>query len=98
MILLDTCTLLWLADDQSRLSERARELIEQNPDSLFVSAISAFEIGLKSRAGRLALPMDPKEWFRRAIEQHGLLEQPVTWEIAEGSTALPPPRPPRCST
>ena len=71
MILLDTCALLWLAADQTRLSERAKEQIQNNADQLFVSAISAFEIGIKARKGKLILPMSAARWFEKAIDFHG---------------------------
>ena len=90
MVLLDTCTLLWLASAQEQLSAAARRLMQQHASSLFVSAITAFEIGVKHRKGRLTLPLDPPQWFGEAVEFHGLRESPVTGRIAAGSTQLPP--------
>ena len=46
-MLLDTCVLLWIAADQSKLSERGRDLVRQNGGNLYVSAIGPFEIGVK---------------------------------------------------
>ena len=92
MILLDTCALLWLAVDQKRLSAPARKTLEMAPGGLFISAISAFEIGTKLRRGALALPArgpSPEEWYAEALEFHGLRELPVTGSIALESTALP---------
>jgi len=53
-MLLDTCTFLWLVSSQKDLSARARKLVSDNAANLFVSAISAFEIGVKHRRGALA--------------------------------------------
>ena len=53
MILLDTCTLLWLALDQSGLSPSARLCLSERAGNLYVSAITAFEIGQKCAAGKL---------------------------------------------
>ena len=89
MLLLDTCTLLWLAGDPSELSVPARRSIERNTGFLFVSSISALEIGIKARKGRLRLPQPIPEWFPRALALHGLSELPVTGEIAGRSTTLP---------
>ncbi len=89
-LLLDTCAILWLAADPARLSDAARDAISANRSDLFVSAISAFEISLKHRKGRLDLGMEPDAWWPRAIAHHGLLVLPVTDEIALASTALPP--------
>ena len=90
MLLLDTCAFLWLVADQRRLSERAKNLIRQNAADLYVSAITAFEIGVKHRKGALSLPFSPKEWISEALEHHGIRDIPVDWEVAERSTTLPP--------
>jgi len=90
LLLLDTCTLLWLASALERLSPRARELIGEHAGLLFVSAISAFELGVKHRKGRLTLPLPPGDYYARALERHGLREIAVDGGIAELSTRLPP--------
>ncbi len=90
MLLLDTCTLLWLAGDQKGLSATARALIADNADGLFVSAISAFEIAVKHRGGRLELPIEPSEWFPAALKHHGINEVPVDSCVAIRATELPP--------
>ena len=80
MILLDTCALLWLAQGSDRISEDVRARIDSEP-IVSVSAISALEIGLKSRSGKLQLPMPPGEWWARACEHHAinvLLIEPST--------------------
>lgn len=89
MIVLDTCSLLWLASDQTKLSDLAREQISENRDGLFVSAISALEIGIKQGKGKLELPLPPEEWFHEALDFHGLIEIPVSGRIAIRSTQLP---------
>ena len=89
MLLLDTCTLLWLAGDPTKLSGHAADLIRHHADGLFVSAISAFEIAVKHRRGGLRLPMEPQEWIPAALKHHGVNELPVTCRIAAASVALP---------
>ena len=89
MTLLDTCTLLWLAADPSKLSDAAKEVLSKEDEPLFVSAISAFEIGLKHRKGRLSLPMEPDVWYERALAFHGLGEIHLSGKIAARSTMLP---------
>lgn len=51
-LLLDTHVLLWLAADSSRLPDRTRTLLATATER-HVSAASAYEIGLKTRLGRL---------------------------------------------
>jgi len=90
LLLLDTCCLLWLAADQTKLSPAATALLAKHRGGLWVSAISAFEIGIKSRKKALELPLPPEAWYARALEFHGLREIPIDGAIAVRSTALPP--------
>lgn len=89
MILLDTCTLLWLVSDQKKLSEHAIQIIRESIGTIFVSAITAFEIGVKCGKGLLKLPSPPSVWFEEALELHGLVEIPVSSRIALLSCELP---------
>ena len=89
MILLDTCTLIWLTSDHRKLSTKARRLISDSVGALYVSSMSAFEIGVKSRKGKLKLSLDPRSWFFTALERHGIREIPVDADTAIESTALP---------
>ena len=89
MILLDTCTLLWLTLDQSGLSSRAKQRIQEQAGGLHVSAISAFEIGQKAASGKLKLKLKPAVWFPRACELHGIQVLSLTAEAALTASALP---------
>jgi len=89
MLLLDTCALLWLVADKRKLSAHVRRLFESPQARLYVSAISAFEVGVKHRRRALVLPMPPDEWYRQALEFHGVEEIAVSGEIAARSTMLP---------
>jgi len=88
-MLLDTCALLWLAEGAKDLNVAARRQIESSR-VVYVSAISAFEIGLKHRAGKLSLPVPPGEWFERITEHHGLSVLPLDWKVCVAATELPP--------
>jgi PIN domain nuclease of toxin-antitoxin system len=89
MVLLDTCTLLWLVQDYKQLPARVQKALEQKQGALFVSAISAFEIGIKHQKKKLSLPMKPEPWFHEALAFHGLTELALTSKIFFGATALP---------
>ncbi|WP_019625993.1 type II toxin-antitoxin system VapC family toxin [Thioalkalivibrio sp. ALJT] len=54
-ILLDTHALLWWFTDDTRLSSRAREIIEDLENTVLVSAASAWEIATKHRPGKLQI-------------------------------------------
>jgi len=52
-ILLDTHTLLWLVSDPSKLEPAALEILSLPSTNVWVTAASAWEIGIKTRLGRL---------------------------------------------
>lgn len=89
MLILDTCALIWLVDDLSKLTRKAERSIVDNGDELFVSAISALEISLLVSKGRIELPMEPFKWYGEALRLHGLREVAVDGEIASLSGNLP---------
>nr|WP_295932844.1 type II toxin-antitoxin system VapC family toxin [uncultured Dyadobacter sp.] len=59
-ILLDTHTLIWFLEDNPKLSRKAKSLIEDLTNEVFVHAVSWFEISIKTKIGKLTLP-DPIE-------------------------------------
>ena len=54
--LLDTHTFLWWNLDDLHLSIRAREVIADGKNEIFLSAASAWEIAIKAYKGKLTLP------------------------------------------
>lgn len=62
-LLLDTCTFLWLALPQGKLSAEASRLINTPSTMLFVSDASVWEICLKHSNGKLSLPDAPRQWI-----------------------------------
>jgi len=60
-ILLDTHLLLWWLDASPSLSARASETIRDPENTVFVSAVSLWEIWLKQSLGKLRLPVDFSE-------------------------------------
>ena len=89
MILLDTHALVWLASDSKRLSAVARDAIRAHPKSLHISIVSAWELSLLVKRGRLTLPLSPDDYFTRAVAHHGLIEMPLTRRAAQQSVDLP---------
>ena len=57
-ILLDTHILLWWLEANPSLSARAREMIVDPENAVFVSAVSLWEIWLKQSLGKLRVPVD----------------------------------------
>ncbi len=54
-LLLDSHVLLWWDSDLSKLSSAQNEAISDPDNEVFVSAVTAWELGIKQAAGRLAL-------------------------------------------
>jgi PIN domain nuclease of toxin-antitoxin system len=88
-LLLDTCALLWLVDAREQLSDAAIEALSAEDAQLFVSAISAFEIAVKVRKGKLALTQPPRDWFKAAVLAHRLVEAPISSSIAAYACEVP---------
>ena len=57
-ILLDTHLLLWWLGNSPILSTLARALISEPQNTVFISAVSLWEIWLKESLGKLKLPAD----------------------------------------
>ena len=87
-MLLDTCALIWLAQNSRRITRPTKDRIAK-ANSVYVSAISAFEIGHKSAKGDLDLPLPAFEWYSRVLEHHDILEIPVDGQIAFQAAQLP---------
>ena len=87
-MLLDTCALLWLAAGDDRLSRTVIEKIDTSI-SVAVSAISAFEVGVKTVKRKLSLPLPAPEWWGRIIEHHHLSVLKVSDEIFLKAALLP---------
>ena len=88
-LILDTCALLWLAASDKRLSRSTFKKINEAP-AVYVSAISGFEIALKTAHGKLDLPDPPREWFRKIVNHHGLAILPLELDICIAAAQLPP--------
>jgi PIN domain nuclease of toxin-antitoxin system len=91
MIIIDTHVWLWLLHDPSQLSDAAREQIDikEVQNGILVSAISVWEIAVKSSLGKLALPLPIEDWYALAKSHSGIVIEPLNPEDAIDSTQLP---------
>lgn len=62
-VLLDTHAFLWWIDDDPQLSQRAREIISDGGNAVFLGAASGWEIAIKARLGKLTLPDEPERFI-----------------------------------
>lgn len=92
-ILLDTCAAIWLGngdpmapDAVALMQEAARQR------QLYVSPVSAWEVGLIAHVRRSQAPPflpDPRAWFDRLVNGPGLVLTPLTVEAAILASSLP---------
>ena len=90
MLLLDTHTCIWLSLDWSKLPSNVLKLIKDDSEGLFVSAITATEIGLLVNSGKVAIPCSCEYFLSRNFEHYGIHQVSVDVQIALASTQLPP--------
>lgn len=67
--LLDTCALLWFAQDSRQMSDTAFSAIEDPINETAVSSVSFWELSMKSVVGKLPLPMPPADLERYAVQE-----------------------------
>lgn len=69
--LIDTHVWLWMQSDPYRLSEEARALVADIRNGILLSAVSAWEIAIKYRLGKLALPQPPASYVPDRMRRSG---------------------------
>lgn len=77
MLLLDTCTFIWLAAQPERLSPTAQALLNDESKPLVLSDASVWEIILKWQSGKLRLPEPPRPWVESQARTWNVVHQPV---------------------
>jgi PIN domain nuclease of toxin-antitoxin system len=88
-LLIDTCTFLWIVGGAKELSPPARQAFADPSNEAFLSAVSAWEIAVKHRLGRLPLPAPPETFVPTQRTAHGLEPLPVDEEAALHVGKLP---------
>jgi PIN domain nuclease of toxin-antitoxin system len=71
-LLLDTSTFLWVINDASELSPKARDSFVDPENEIYLSSVSAWEIAIKHGLGRLPLPEPPDRFIPAQRKQHGI--------------------------
>jgi PIN domain nuclease of toxin-antitoxin system len=88
-ILIDTCTFLWIASESPRLSATAAAIFLDRNNERYLSAASAWEIGIKHAVGRLPLPVRPDIFVPKVREASGIVSLEIDEESALQSGKLP---------
>ncbi|MEW5973612.1 MAG: type II toxin-antitoxin system VapC family toxin [Pseudomonadota bacterium] len=80
-LLLDTHALLWWLMDAPALGARARGLIEDGRNEVFVSAATTWEIAIKMQLGKIEAP----EGLNGVVEEEGF--RPLSISLFHGTSA-----------
>ncbi len=93
MIVLDTHALIWWVNGDSKLSVRARKVIELemtvDGGKILISAITAWEIAMLINKNHLVLTMDLNEWLDTVVSIDAVQFVPIDNEVAIQSVQLP---------
>ncbi len=92
-LLLDTHTLLWLADGDPKLSTTAAVSIVDPANEVFVSIASMWEVAIKSGMKKLTLSADYRTHIDKVLAAYRLTELPIVFDdcVAYETLAFPLP-------
>jgi len=88
-ILLDTHAFLWFVDDNPRLSQPARVLIESEDSQPFLSAASLWEIAIKISLGKLTLNQPYEAFIPQHLALNGIGILNISMEHTAAVATLP---------
>ena len=84
-LLLYTHALIWAANDPAKLPDAVRSAIENPENHIWISAISAIEVAIKFRIGKLEGADELAERFETIIAGFGFDQLPIS--VAHASLA-----------
>ncbi len=90
-LLLDTHIVLWLDSGDARLRLPTRALIDRcwrDGGTIFLSAVTAWEIALLVDTGRIGLDIPVEAWIERFLGRPGIEGAPLTHRAAARSYRL----------
>lgn len=87
--LLDTQCWLWMQASPERFSEAAIELINDTENELLLSAVSSWEIAIKTAIGKLELPVPPEDYVPDRMRSSGVVGLPIEHSHALRVASLP---------
>ena len=87
--LLDTEVWLWSLSEPDRLNARARKLLADGSQEIYLSAASSWEIAIKYALGKLPLPELPDRYVTQRMTAQGLHALPISHDHALRVYALP---------
>jgi PIN domain nuclease of toxin-antitoxin system len=88
--LLDTCAMLFVAGKSRISTETLSEVSEASYDGrLYLSPVSAWEIGVGVSKGRISIPLEPLDFFDKFVERMQTKLTSLTPSMMISSSNLP---------
>lgn len=88
-VLLDTHTIIWYYDGDTKLSAHARSQIDDPSNTKFVSPASYWEIAIKLGNGKLSLTEPYPDFVQHAILDNGFSILPIEFRHTSELVTLP---------
>jgi PIN domain nuclease of toxin-antitoxin system len=92
MVLLDTCAIIWMVQDEPMAATSVSAIRRAATDlQVLVSPVSAWEVGLLAIRPRRSVTFkpSPKQWFDRLLVKPGIRLTPLTPRAAIAASYLP---------
>jgi PIN domain nuclease of toxin-antitoxin system len=89
-VLLDTQAFLWWNEANPALSKRANALLANPRNTLVFSVVSAWEMVIKTQAGKLRLPEPPSVYIPTRAAHYGMEILPASLAHVLAAESLPP--------
>ena len=90
-LLLDTHAFVWWLAGDSSLSRRARKVIAEDENEIYVSAASAWEVATKVRIGKMPSAVQLASDFPAQVAQQEFIGLDITLEHGQRAGSLPGP-------
>lgn len=78
--LLDPNAFLWWVTNNQKLSHTAHTIISNAQNEIFFSVVSAWEIVIKAKIGKLSLPESPEIYIPSRIRHYGFITLSINLE------------------
>ena len=88
-LLLDTHVWLWSLTAPERIAAETLDLMSDMENQLYFSTVSAWEIAIKYRIGKLPLPEPPVRFVPARLNRDGIISLPVENRHALAVSELP---------
>ena len=87
--LLDTGVWLWSVWEPARMSRPARDIMADATQEIYLSAVTSWEVAIKTASGRLQIPEPPATYVPSRMVMQGLRPLPISHQHALAVFGLP---------